>query len=300
MEFFGDERVLEKEEKTLIVIGVARGGTSLIAGVLHHLGIYMGKGSHPPVFEDLHLSNSFEHLLKGSSKKIINEYNNNHKVWGFKRPGSIGYIEKLHKLCRNPIYLVVFKDIFSISNRNNISMKMDIMNGLKKAQNDYNKILNFISKKDINGFLFSYEKVMQNKENFVETIATLKKDECTIIQKQKALEFIKLNPQEYLNSSRITKGEGRVEHISNRHIKGWAKYSYMGKTAEVELYVNGKLKATTIADEFCQHTLDNKLHPTGKCGFSFNLSSYPLKKGDKIALKIKEDIIYFKKKVINE
>ncbi|MDH4317299.1 MAG: hypothetical protein OEV64_02825, partial [Desulfobulbaceae bacterium] len=37
---------------TFVVFGVPRSGTSVIAGVLHHLGVFMGEEAHPPVYED--------------------------------------------------------------------------------------------------------------------------------------------------------------------------------------------------------------------------------------------------------
>ena len=32
-----------KKPKTIIVLGPARSGTSIVSGALHHLGVYMGK-----------------------------------------------------------------------------------------------------------------------------------------------------------------------------------------------------------------------------------------------------------------
>ena len=44
-------------ERTLIVLGVARSGTTMVSGALHHLGIDMGMGGKPnTVYEDVALS----------------------------------------------------------------------------------------------------------------------------------------------------------------------------------------------------------------------------------------------------
>ncbi|MDQ3797346.1 MAG: hypothetical protein M3294_07255, partial [Pseudomonadota bacterium] len=47
-------------EKTVIVLGVARGGTSMVAGALSKLGVYMGDAITGVVFEDLTLSRAVE------------------------------------------------------------------------------------------------------------------------------------------------------------------------------------------------------------------------------------------------
>ena len=43
-------------DKTIVVVGVARGGTSVVAGGLAAMGIFMGEKAYPPVFEDLRLT----------------------------------------------------------------------------------------------------------------------------------------------------------------------------------------------------------------------------------------------------
>ncbi len=290
--YIGDENTLAAEEKTLIVVGVARGGTSLIAGSLDHLGVFTGEGSNPPVFEDVNLANEFESNDLQSAKQIIEAYNNDHKIWAFKRPSSIDYLNHLNSLCRNPIYLFVFKDIFSISNRNNISMKLDTVQGLKKAHNDYAKILDFIEEKEINSFLFSYEKVMDNKEFFIDTlIDVLGKENIGDEEKTSALNFIEPNPKAYLNASRITRSIGTIGRIEKNRVVGWGKYLHSDKPVEVELYINDKLIETKTAHDFRQHLLDSKKHPTGNCGYVFNLESQ-LQDGDKVAVKLSDDVVY--------
>lgn len=293
--YIGNSEALEKAEKTLIVVGVARGGTSLIAGTLYHLGIFTGDKSVPPVFEDVRLATVFETGDEDEAHRIIEAYNEDHEVWGFKRPAAIDYIDKLHEICRNPIYLFVFKDIFAIANRNRISMKLDLLEGLKKAHHDYEKTLNFITEKNVNGFLFSYEKIMENKKLFVDTMAGLAGEGCVSDeQKNAALHFIEPNPQPYLNASRITRSIGQIGGVEKNKVFGWGKYLYIDEPATVELYVNDNLVATTIAKDFRQNLLDKKVHPTGHCGYLFDLSKTPLKDGDKVSAKLKDDVLFLK------
>ena len=291
IQFIGDKSSLENETKTLIVVGIARGGTSLVAGSLHHLGIFGGDKSVPPVFEDVRLSTAFEQNNLKEAQQIIEEYNERYHTWCFKRPGSIDYNEKLHNMCRNPIYLFIFKDIFAVSNRNSISMKFDVISGLNKAHNDYSKVINFISNNNLNGFLFSYEKVMANKELFVDLlIDIIGKNKVTSEQKASALNFIEPNPKAY----RITRGIGQIGSVEQTQVIGWGKYAHSHEPATVELYINDKLVAIKVAQDFRQGVLDQKIHPTGNCGYVFDLSKTPLQDGDKVSVKVEGDVVFLK------
>ena len=290
--YIGDKKAIEQEQKTLIVIGVARGGTSLVAGTLDKLGVFTGKQSKPPVYEDVVLAEMFENANYNDAQKIINEYNVQNDIWLFKRPSIINYIDNVKKLFVNPIYLIIFKDIFSVSNRNSISMTTDTLQGLNKAHNDYSKILSFINKNEINGYLLSYEKIMQNTENFVETMITLLDTNIDATKKEEAIRFIEPNPKAYLDASRITKSIGRIGSIKKNEIIGWGKYLHTNEIAIAELYVNNKLIASTKAKDFRQHTLDKKIHSTGHCGYYFDLTKTPLKDGDIVSVKLSKDVVF--------
>lgn len=294
VKYIGKEGALKENKKTLIVVGVARGGTSLISGSLDHLGVFTGDLSRKPVFEDVRLANAFEND-NTKAATIIEEYNEKHDIWSFKRPLSVNYIDQIDRLFRNPIYLFIFKDIFSISNRNTISMKLGVINGLVDAHDNYGKILAFIKNNNVNGFLFSYDKIMQNKKAFIDTLISLiGEDNVTNEQKNSAIMFIEPNSKEYLDSSRITKSIGQIGNISEFKVIGWGKYLFSDRPARIELYINDELKEVKLAKDFRKHTLDSKTHSTGECGFSFDLTNYPLKNGDKVSAKLTDDVMFLK------
>ncbi|HFU75603.1 MAG TPA: hypothetical protein ENK66_05080 [Arcobacter sp.] len=294
IEYIGEQKALNEEKKTLIVLGVARGGTSLLAGTLDHLGIFTGKLSGDPIFEDLYLANAFEKKKIDEAKKIIQQYNK-HDIWSFKRPGLIDYITELDSLCRNPIYLIVFKDIFSISNRNSISMKLNIVDGLKKAQEGYGKILSFIEKNNPNAFLLSYEKIMENKEHFIDILVNLiGKEKSTEESRLCALNFIEPNPKNYLDVSRITRSIGQIGLIKKHIVQGWGKYKYRDDSAIVELYVNDKLIASKTANEARKHMENLQGFKHVNYGYSFQLLENGLKEGDVVSVKLKDDVLFLK------
>jgi len=293
IQYIGKPEAVLNKEKTLIVVGVARGGTSLVAGTLNKLGVFTGDMSKEPVFEDLRLATKFENRDLNSVKEIIKEYNSN-DIWLFKRPSSINYLNDIDTLVRNPIYLIIFKDIFSVSNRNTISMKTDVVSGLRKAHEDYANILNFIDDNKPNAFLLSYEKIMLSKRFFVHTMVELIGNEIQPKKKKDALTFIEPNPKKYLDASRITKSIGKVGSVKKNRVIGWAKYAYSDKEATVQLYINNILVDTKKAKDFRQITLDKKIHKTGHCGYVFELQDRPLKDGDTVSVKLEDEVVFLK------
>ena len=201
---FGDQSVFDSSEKTILVIGGGRDGISLLSGALHHLGIFTGHGSLPPVFEDTVLASAIDSGDFESARKIIEEYNMLHNIWAFKRPSLIHKLKKMHTFWRNPVYLFVFKDIAAIANRNVLSMGMDFKQSLFDAHTRYGIIINFLQTvHNINGLALSYEKIIRNKEATVNTLVKLTGKNPHDIDILKALEFIKPNSGEYLDKSRI-------------------------------------------------------------------------------------------------
>jgi hypothetical protein len=93
--------------RTYVCFGVARGGTSAVAGAMRRLGIFMGDD----------LPNNYEDPRFGPGqsparmREAIAERNAAHDVWGWKFPAASNYLEGLSKDLRNPYLVVVFRDI---------------------------------------------------------------------------------------------------------------------------------------------------------------------------------------------
>ncbi len=143
--------------------------------------------------------------------------------------------------------------------------------------------------------MLSYEKIMNNKEHFLNMLIDLigEKDITEEI-KNNVLHFIQPNPEKYLDASRITKAIGQIGAIKKHNISGWGKYQYRDESATVELYINQKLIESKLADEPRKHieVLPNFKH--GQYGFSFRLLKDELKDGDIVAVKLKDDVMFLK------
>lgn len=259
---------ISEPQKTLIVVGPARGGTSLIAGVLAHLGVFMGTQSTSPTYEDLRLASACRTGDATQVAQVMREYDSSHEVWGYKRPAIIDHFDIVHAQARNPVYLFVFKDMFSIANRNRISMKIGIQDALHRAYQDYGKILNFVRERRPNGMLISYDRVMQDREAFVELMEGLVPDGVGQEQRANALAFIDPNPAAYLNASRITRAVGEISSLVAGRVAGRARYAAAPqRAARVEVVVDGEVRGTTQAVPMAEgwheftHPLDPQLEP---------------------------------------
>lgn len=285
---------LKSTKRQLVVLGVARGGTSLVAGALHHLGIFTGEKSSPPVFEDVLLSNAFEGNKKSEVKSIVNKYTSEHSLWAWKRPAALNYINDVEEALSDPFFIIVFKDIFSIANRNNISMMSDLKKGLENALIDYLKLIDFISRTDRPVMLVSAEKALQNKEIFVDALIEINKDYIDLSSgRGKAINFISPNPKNYLDATRITKSKGCIDLLDRSIVKGWAKSIHNSAPVNIEIYVNDSLIKKTPANLFRADLKSKGIHPDGLCAFSYSWNELDLPVGEfRVEAKVEGDVFF--------
>ncbi|MER9725185.1 MULTISPECIES: hypothetical protein [unclassified Mesorhizobium] len=96
--------------KTIVIIGVQRGGTSMVAGIARELGVNLGRNlgnnHEDPEFitEDLQ-----------AIKKVVAHRDAKYNVWGWKMPHSSEYIVRLLPHLRNPFVIVVFRNLAAIA-----------------------------------------------------------------------------------------------------------------------------------------------------------------------------------------
>jgi hypothetical protein len=254
--------------KTIIVVGVARGATSVFAGALHKLGVFMGDKSHAPVFEDVRLAVALESGDFDAAREVISEYDTKHEIWGFKRPGIVPLLERAHALFRQPVYLFVFRDIFSIAQRNQISMKSDVLNDMRATLRNYGMILDFIEHTAPQGLLLSTEKTLTHTETVFDHMIDYLGLSVTPAQRKAALAFVQLDPPQYLQSTRLH-FLGSVDRALPEFVAGWALIRNHPAPANLVIRLNGDFVGTTTADISRPDLVEKGVHPTGQCGFRF-------------------------------
>lgn len=104
------------EVRTIIVLGVGRGGTSLIAGCLRALGMCMGPSPHP-------LKHEWSPVIYRPDGKIdlpathraVQQMDSVYQKWGWKSPRDVFQLESVLPLLRAPGFIVVTRDLLEAS-----------------------------------------------------------------------------------------------------------------------------------------------------------------------------------------
>ena len=97
--------------RTLVVLGAPRGGTSMLAGTLDKLGVYMGdRIGHQKEDPRFRQDTTLEQKLQA-----IADNNARHRIWGWKLPNSIYYYGDLHAQLINPVFLTGYRNPFSVA-----------------------------------------------------------------------------------------------------------------------------------------------------------------------------------------
>lgn len=276
--------------KTVIVLGVARGGTTMVASVLQALGVPMGE-KLGPVLEDVALSKAVEARDIARLKDIIARRDATYPLWGWKRPSAFEYGDVWRGCFRNPHVIAVFRDPFAIANRNRISMLSDVFQNLERSVQHLGTLVQFLRRHEGPVLLCSYEKALVSPETFVRAV-----DEFLELNMAErwtdAVREVNPSPREYLETSRITHSLGHLDTVNERICSGWAFYpKQSARTASVQIFVNDQLLHVIEARRPRPDVKEKGIHPTGLCGFRLEWPAGKAPKvGDKIEARVEGDV----------
>ena len=102
--------------RVILVIGMGRSGTSLLAGVCHHLGVFMGDRFMPTdnnnqsgTFEDIDFFNVNRAKMRGVGvdyRRLITDRGNLYKIWGVKDPALVHVLPDLLPLLGDDVRVI--------------------------------------------------------------------------------------------------------------------------------------------------------------------------------------------------
>lgn len=150
-------------ERTFVVMGSYRGGTSMVAGTLRLMGVFMGRLLGKGNNEDL----DFQETDSSKIRKVVAERNTSLDVWGWKFPGSLDHIDEIVDDLRNPYFIVICRDPVAIAQRECFLGNYSANQALNIASSHQAKLLDFVFNCHCPVYLVSYERVMRQKEEFV-------------------------------------------------------------------------------------------------------------------------------------
>lgn len=154
------------ERRTYVCFGVARGGTSAVAGIMQRLGLFIGEDL-PNNYEDPAFVGKGPPLMR----KTIAARNEAYPVWGWKFPSASNYLEALSPDLVNPHLVVVCRDMAA-------TMKAHMRwhkRGLQLAAHDIllqqQRNWFLVERWQVPTLLVSYEKAVLAPEIFVREMA---------------------------------------------------------------------------------------------------------------------------------
>lgn len=176
----------DTEQKTVIVLGVSRGGTSMAAGLLSLLGVAMGKTLSAGSHEDP----AFHNHDVAALRKLITERNAEHDLWGWKYPHTLDYLGKIHGQLRNPHFVVIYRDAMSVAQAFQRADGTDLKVALKDAQRRYDKLTRFCLDCDDPLLTISYEKAINNPNALLRELSRFCGTSMSLDLKARCLQFI--------------------------------------------------------------------------------------------------------------
>lgn len=157
-------------QRTYVCLGLERGGTSAVAGIMRALGLPMGEGmagnNEDPDFQAKTLS---------ALRNAIEERNARYDVWGWKFPTAVQQLPALLESLRNPYFVVVFRDVVATAlSRNkwdgpNLRRRLEIAAHEANAWTNMN--LGFILAARRPALLLSHEKLVLDQGSLIDEIA---------------------------------------------------------------------------------------------------------------------------------
>ena len=105
---FHDQPSVTSHCHTVIIFGMSRGGTSMVAGAVRGFGYFLG--------DDLLVNledQSFVYKTDEQMRETIQRRNDAHCRWGWKFPLAVEYLDRLVPFLHNPVLIIVTRDATS-------------------------------------------------------------------------------------------------------------------------------------------------------------------------------------------
>lgn len=158
-------------EMSIVVTGVGRSGTTMIARVLTELGVFMGESLAVRTNEDNDVKNCVKQSDEAAFERLCRLRDAGRPVWGFKNPGFRDLLPAWERHLRNPRVIFVFRDILAVAMRNHLVSNGDMQEALALATRSYAKALKRLGESRCPALLLSYEKCLTAPDEAVRRIA---------------------------------------------------------------------------------------------------------------------------------
>ena len=164
--------------KTFVLFGNPRGGTTMIANVVRSMGIFLGddlpvnledNGFNWDILSRLEPELSRKDKIT-SIKKVIEDRNAQYDVWGWKYPRADVYFKDISPALVNPMLICVFRDVVASTWRGVVRRRQEPLNLMRRALDLQSSNLRLIEKSKLPTLLVSYEKAIADPLQLVTSL----------------------------------------------------------------------------------------------------------------------------------
>lgn len=282
-----DPAARDPDCKTLIITGLGRSGTSMVANMLRRGGVFLGQYIHEVVVEDGQMLELIRTRTMSSLRLLIAERNAAHRVWGFKLPNLHFYLryEEL-ALFRNPHLIVIYRDPVAVAMRQVLSDYYDPMRALTDITGAQEALTQFTRRADCPLLLLSYEKFLITPHPVIDALLGFCGLAATEDAHRSLMQEVQPNRPEYLAVAN-NRFEGCIDGMFKGRLQGWCRHLDRLDPVELDVLANGILLQSVKADRF-REDLANGGMGNGCHGFVMDLVPYQLSSDTIIHVRIRD------------
>ncbi|MGK2875675.1 MAG: glycosyltransferase [Nocardioides sp.] len=158
-------------ERTYVLFGTRRGGTSMVAGILRGLGLDLGQTGARKNNEDPR----FHPRPWRELAEVVEQRNAEAPVWGWKYPQAVNYLADIYPALRNPYFIVIYRDpVAAALSGQRLDKKVNARTeqmAINEANSNNAANTGFVLSVDRPCLLLSNERALADPEGLVDTVA---------------------------------------------------------------------------------------------------------------------------------
>ena len=262
-------------EKTLLITGLARSGTSMLAALLQAAGVWLGDHVYEPINEDAEIAQILRARDFYRLDALIERQNARTPVWGFKMPDLHQFLQHDEMTrFRNPHLIVIFRDPVAIAVRNALSEQADGTQAIIEATSATHSLTQFVNASHLPFLFLSYEKALVFPRVFVDSVLNYCGIALDEAKRVELLRHIQPNRTQYVLTANRT-FEGHLEGVLDGRLYGWVRHVGHLAPVTLDLLIDDRLAATFPAAEFRDDLLAAGLG-NGNHAFFLDLGDYEM------------------------
>ena len=156
---------------SVLVLGTPRGGTSVVAGICHMLGVPMGRDIDASNMEDREFRRLRTLPFSGErTSAFFADLRRENPIAGVKDPAAIDWLPEHYHVVPEPVLVVVSRDVYAVAQREEVSGST-FFDALQGAIRRKYAVLDFVQRVADPLIVVSYERLMQDPELAVRSLA---------------------------------------------------------------------------------------------------------------------------------